>query len=184
MVMFISIKKHRSNIWSSAHEKVKQHGGWVEKKSVAYKKSVYCKIDSFHKLLRYQNYSNIKKLYERNILIGFLTYVSLFIATSTLNFKASVLNWSHVFNRTPKNMWHSSPPSNCANKIIWKIPSLQSFWVEDSNVHLLHLLPLFVIIRNTFERWKNTEVSFWKEKQKTKDKNKNRRYICTENKMK
>ena len=26
------IKKHLSNIWSSIHEKVKQHWGWVEKK--------------------------------------------------------------------------------------------------------------------------------------------------------
>ena len=38
--MVICIKQHLSNIWSSIHEKVKQHWGWVEK-SVAYKKSVY-----------------------------------------------------------------------------------------------------------------------------------------------
>ena len=31
------IKHGVSNIWSSIHEKVKQHQGWVEK-SVAYKK--------------------------------------------------------------------------------------------------------------------------------------------------
>ena len=31
------IKQHLSNIWSSIHEKVKQHWGWVEK-SDAYKK--------------------------------------------------------------------------------------------------------------------------------------------------
>ena len=32
MMMFICIKQHVSNIWSSAHEKVKQQWGWVEKK--------------------------------------------------------------------------------------------------------------------------------------------------------
>ena len=40
-MMLKSIKQHLSNIWSSIHEKVKQHWHWVEKKSVAYKKSVY-----------------------------------------------------------------------------------------------------------------------------------------------
>ena len=37
IMMVISIKQHQSNIWSSIHEKVKQHSGRVEK-SVAYKK--------------------------------------------------------------------------------------------------------------------------------------------------
>ena len=36
MIMLTCI--HLSNIWSSIHEKVKQHWGWVEK-SVAYKKA-------------------------------------------------------------------------------------------------------------------------------------------------
>ena len=36
-IMVTCIKQHLSNIWSSIHEKVKQHWGWVEK-SVAYKK--------------------------------------------------------------------------------------------------------------------------------------------------
>ena len=31
-MMFLSIKQHLINIWSSIHEKVKQHWGWVEKK--------------------------------------------------------------------------------------------------------------------------------------------------------
>ena len=35
------IKQHLSNIWRSIHKKVKQHWGWVEKKNVAYKKSVH-----------------------------------------------------------------------------------------------------------------------------------------------
>ena len=37
MMMLICIKQHPSNIWSSIHEKVKQHWRWVEK-SIAYKK--------------------------------------------------------------------------------------------------------------------------------------------------
>ena len=32
MVMLIYIKQNLSNIWSSIHEKVKQHWGWIEKK--------------------------------------------------------------------------------------------------------------------------------------------------------
>ena len=32
MMMLVCIKQHLSNIWSSIHEKVKQHWGWVEKK--------------------------------------------------------------------------------------------------------------------------------------------------------
>ena len=32
MMMPICINQHLSNIWSSIHVKVKQHGGWVEKK--------------------------------------------------------------------------------------------------------------------------------------------------------
>ena len=39
-MMLLCIKQHLSNIWSSIHEKVKQHWAWVEK-SVAYKKSLY-----------------------------------------------------------------------------------------------------------------------------------------------
>ena len=38
--MFNCIKQYLSNIWSSIHEKVKQHWCWVEK-NVAYKESVY-----------------------------------------------------------------------------------------------------------------------------------------------
>ena len=40
MMMLICIKQYLSNIWSSIHERVKQHWGWVEK-GVAYKESVY-----------------------------------------------------------------------------------------------------------------------------------------------
>ena len=40
IMMFICIKQHLNNIWSSVHEKVKQHWGWVEKKLLLIKKSV------------------------------------------------------------------------------------------------------------------------------------------------
>ena len=38
MLKLIFTKQHLSNIWSSIHEKVKQHWGWIEKR-VAYKKA-------------------------------------------------------------------------------------------------------------------------------------------------
>ena len=41
-MMLLCIKQHLSNIWSSIHEKVKQHWAWVEK-SVAYKKKLVLK---------------------------------------------------------------------------------------------------------------------------------------------
>ena len=41
MMMFIYIKQHLSNIWSSIHEKVKGKTETKLKKSVAYKKSAY-----------------------------------------------------------------------------------------------------------------------------------------------
>ena len=37
-MIVLRINQHLSNIWSSIHEKAKQHWGWVEK-SVACKKS-------------------------------------------------------------------------------------------------------------------------------------------------
>lgn len=41
MMIFICIKKHLSSVWTSIQEKVKEHLGWVRKKSITYKKSVY-----------------------------------------------------------------------------------------------------------------------------------------------
>ena len=40
MMMFICIQQHLSNIWSSNHEKVKQHWSLIEKKALLIKKSV------------------------------------------------------------------------------------------------------------------------------------------------
>ena len=37
-MVVICIKQHLSNIWSSIHEKVRQHCGWVEKKRSLKKK--------------------------------------------------------------------------------------------------------------------------------------------------
>ena len=47
MVMLILIKQHPRNIWSSIHEKVKQHWGWVEK-NVAYIKKRICENKNSH----------------------------------------------------------------------------------------------------------------------------------------
>ena len=38
IMVAICVREHLCNIWSSIHEKVKQHWGRVEKKKVAYKK--------------------------------------------------------------------------------------------------------------------------------------------------
>ena len=40
IMMVIFTKQHLSSIWSSFHENVNQHWGWVEER-IAYKKSVY-----------------------------------------------------------------------------------------------------------------------------------------------
>ena len=41
MMLILCNKQHLSNIWSSVHEKVKQHWGWVEKKRCLKKKRVF-----------------------------------------------------------------------------------------------------------------------------------------------
>ena len=41
-IMLTYIMQHPSNIWSSIHEKVKQHWEWVEKKTLLIKKGVLC----------------------------------------------------------------------------------------------------------------------------------------------
>ena len=38
MIMVMCIKQHLSNIWSSIHEIVQQHWGWIQKKAVLIKK--------------------------------------------------------------------------------------------------------------------------------------------------
>ena len=47
MMMLICIKRHLRNIWSSIHEKVKQRWGWLEKKALVIKKSVYF-VDTYN----------------------------------------------------------------------------------------------------------------------------------------
>ena len=45
VMMVICIKEQLNNIWSSIHEKVKQHWGWVEKKELLIKKKA-CRENS------------------------------------------------------------------------------------------------------------------------------------------
>ena len=39
IMMVVCIKQHLSNIWTSVHDKVKQHWDWVEKKTLLIKKA-------------------------------------------------------------------------------------------------------------------------------------------------
>ena len=66
-MMFIYIKQHLSNIWSSIHEKVKQYRGWIEK-SVAYKKTCNPKTEKHLVLQKFveEESSNVYKFYERS----------------------------------------------------------------------------------------------------------------------
>ena len=60
-MMLVCIKQHLSNIWSSIHEKDKQHRGWVDlKKSVAYKKA--CKANETSNEVIYVNILIIQKI--------------------------------------------------------------------------------------------------------------------------
>ena len=43
-MMVIYIEQYLSNIWSSIHEKIKQHWGWAGKKAFLYKKAFIPKI--------------------------------------------------------------------------------------------------------------------------------------------
>ena len=58
-IIFICIKQHLSNIWSSIHEKVKQHWGWVEK-SVDYKRIACSSKLNFTRISHCQNRRDIK----------------------------------------------------------------------------------------------------------------------------
>ena len=53
MIMLVCIKQHLSNIWSSIHEEVKQHWGWIKKKMRCLSKkpsscSFFTKLDCYN----------------------------------------------------------------------------------------------------------------------------------------
>ena len=56
IMMVVCIKQHLSNIWSSIHDKVKQHWGWVEKKALLIKKRA-CEELKFYVLWHIKSYS-------------------------------------------------------------------------------------------------------------------------------
>ena len=66
MMMPICIKQHLRDFWSSIHEKVKEHWGWVEtwKKSVAYKKACSCSWKEGEPPLAHPYGSNPDKAYS------------------------------------------------------------------------------------------------------------------------
>ena len=58
LMMLICIKENLSNIWSSIHEKNKQHWGWVEKKALLIKLKHVTVIPSFfYKLVFWESVS-------------------------------------------------------------------------------------------------------------------------------
>ena len=83
IMMVISIKQHLSNIWGSIHEKVMQHWGWVERKSLAYKKTCItkkcslfqCKISHTQYLAQQQQLPNSRHC-GKAINISVLFFVS------------------------------------------------------------------------------------------------------------
>ena len=52
-MMVIGVKQHLSNICSSIQDKIKQHCGWVEKKALLIKKSVYFVQDNKWTMLKW-----------------------------------------------------------------------------------------------------------------------------------
>ena len=75
MIMVTCIKQCLTNIWSSIHENVKQHCGWVEK-SVAYKKSLYAEYFTL-RILTAKKYRQIKLQHLQKVRIwvfGLLVY--------------------------------------------------------------------------------------------------------------
>ena len=65
MIVLICNQQHLSNIWSSIHEKLKQHWGWV-KKSIAYKKIVYfTKLPKSQTNLESCGYKKKKPIYSK-----------------------------------------------------------------------------------------------------------------------
>ena len=73
----ICIKQHLSNIWSSSHEIIKQHWGWVEKKD-CFKKKCVSNLRFFK--ITYSDPRSYKPMWgfivkTRNFSSGFLTSV-------------------------------------------------------------------------------------------------------------
>ena len=108
------------------------------------------------------------------ILIGISNYFLLCPRTSIFDLKALALPWRHVFY-TAWNVWKWSPVHHCTNKMVWKIlvsrtPLCFNWSILLSPryfcINLYTCFPYLLIIRNAFEKWKNTEAGFWKEKTK------------------
>ena len=60
MLIYIGIKQYLSNIWSSIHEKVKQHWGWVEEKRCLWRKRVINVVVSLRRLIRLYSFTEAK----------------------------------------------------------------------------------------------------------------------------
>ena len=54
-MIVMSIKQHLNNIWSSIHEKVKQHWGWVEKKHCLQKACISATKSALSNMKKFTN---------------------------------------------------------------------------------------------------------------------------------
>ena len=70
VMMLVPVKQHLSNIWSSIHEKVKKHWGWLEK-SVAYK----IKIKKINKSKWIKENVDIDVIARRMVNFGKMCYI-------------------------------------------------------------------------------------------------------------
>ena len=119
IMMFICIKQHLINIWSSIHEKVMQHWGWAERKSIAYKQRVklkkcllfQCKICHTQYLGQQQQLRNSRHCWKAINIIP-LFFILIFTGIMEL-----FLYWSN------QNSWKR----NICFKQIWAYPTEKPF---------------------------------------------------------
>ena len=99
IIMVICIKQHLSNIWSSIHEKVKQHWGWVENKHCLLKKACITWVPSLDGL-------NTTPLKQIALKIFFLSYFKCYKLHTQLAFtclKSIMETQSYVWNMSNAN---------------------------------------------------------------------------------
>ena len=93
MIMVICIKEHLSNIWSSVHEEIEQHQGWVEKKLCLYRKNcVFYPVETNVPIL--YHWKTLKSLWFFDVFKGHRVSRS---SCSQMFFKTGVLKNSAKF---------------------------------------------------------------------------------------
>ena len=100
----------------------------------------------------------------------------------------SFSNWIYIFHRE-QNMWNWSPVCHYSNKVFRKMPASSLLFqsnvcivflkqpikiekelsARNCSIKLWHCFPYwFMIIKNTFEKWKNATIGFGRERLKYK----------------